>query len=97
MPEFNNVADLDRWFPKRPRFQAPRGLGLLEIDGCLDERGQLIASHPQAWAVEIAEAVGAYIERNVRGTGVIVFGRCDDRRPDYQKSYRYTPIGGDPA
>ena len=72
----------NRWFPTRPRFQASREYGVLEIKDCLDENGDLIETHPQAWAVETAEHLGTYIERNTQGTGLTIIGVCHDRRPD---------------
>lgn len=54
------------------------GIGGLDLDGILDENGELIPSHPGYDLAVQAEIEGVYMEVSPSGRGLRAFGPCDD-------------------
>ena len=55
------------------------GVGGLDLDGILDDNGELIPSHAGFQLAMKAEADGVYMEVSPSGRGLRAFGPCDDQ------------------
>lgn len=65
------------------------GIGGLDLDGILDEQGELIPTHAGFQLAMKAEAEGVYMEVSPSGRGLRAFGPCDDKTAYSQDGVEY--------
>ena len=77
------------------------GIAAFDVDGCLDDEGNLLPDHAGVETVETAELLGAYIERSPSGRGLRILGAGKDLFPysrdglEFWAEKRFLTLTGD--